>query len=455
MEPIGNLSVKFTASDFVRHHDITDTAEPVFDDSFVPSGRVDSQISFSGEKSVRKQSQLLADPKDSVAFIKSFNRKLGLSPEDTAKKNELMKDSVLAFYRATPPLFYNDIFGVYSEKSSLLPHPPEVTVNGDIHIGNFGIVKSSSGESVWGMNDFDQCAKGSPELDLERFASSLVLKARDLQLDGSQQKKLVDIFSKVYCDTVFSAASGEKTPQPYLTHSSSTGAVKKLIEKSSQKDHKEFLKKYTSAVDGKLAFAYDDELCPVAPETRKKAEGALKSCVTGSAEKLSFNIFDVCEKKDSGGSSFGLKRYWVLASYDKNPLPVIVEVKQLMPSAVIDRSGDLSKADGKSIFDGQKTLGGLQNDLSGYTNIDGFSYLVRERESVKATVKLSKVDDFEKLSELASQSAKVIAGSHCCKKGNAKLITDWIGGKSSVLSERLADFAVLYAGQAEADFKEF
>jgi len=453
MDSISNISSNFIVCDLSKEQNIVSIKEEYLTDSFVPSDNYN--ISFTASQPKQLKTHLPECPKKSVEFINDFNKKLGLSAKDIVKKDALMRDSVLSFYRATPALFFNDIFGSYSEKSSLLPNPPAIVINGDTHIGNFGIVKSPEGKAIWGINDFDQSAKGSPEWDLARLASSLALKAREIKLNESDQKKLVEIFSKTYCDTVFSIESGKALPQPYLTHSSSEGAVKKLIEKSSEKEHKDLLIKYTSAADGKLIFKYDNELHPVSQKIREKAENALKSFETDPKEKHTFNIFDVCEKKDSGGSSYGLKRYWVLAANDKNPIPVIIELKQLMPSSVIDRSGDLSKADGKSILDGQKSLGGLQNKLSGYTSIDGCTYLVREREAVKATVNLSKIDNFEKLSQLACQSAKTLAGSHCNEKGNSKLISDWIGGENKTLSSKLADFAILYAQQTEANFKEF
>lgn len=455
MDHINTFSTNFKILDLGRTHNTSDKKEYNLTDSFISSSNIRDDISVYSKICGNSETNLPADPQKSVEFINYFNKKLGLSSEDIAGKDALMRESALSFYRASPPLFYNDIFDAYSEKASLLPNPPDITINGDIHIGNFGIVKSASGENVWGMNDFDQSAKGSPEWDLERFTASLVIKAREISLDDSEQKKLVESFVNTYCNTVDSIAAGKEVPKPYLTESSSDGAVKKLIKKSSEKDPKEFLKKYTSVEQGKLVFKYNDELLPVSTSVREKVESALNKIKTNSPQEHPFNIFDICEKKGSGGSSFGLDRYWVLASDGDNPLPIIMELKQLMPSAVIDRSGDLSKADGKSIIEGQKSLGGIQNSLSAYTNIDGFSYLVKEREYVRDTVNLSKINNYEELSKLTVQSAKVIAGSHCAETGNEKLISDWIGGKNSLMSSKLIDFALLYATQTNANFKEF
>ena len=389
--------------------------------------------------------KLLSNPNNGKNFMSSFNNKIKLSSDDISKKENLMKKNVLAFYRACPHLFYSDIFSYYKDSAKLLPNPPSVTINGDIHIGNFGTLKLSKNQVAWGMNDFDLACTGSPEWDLERYAVSLILQAKEMKLSEEQQKELVTEFSDIYFDTSIKIYKEKKTTVPYLTENNSSGSINKLIKKSKAKKQLDFLEKYAELKY--LDYKFNDkELIPITPQLTDTICSLLKRNFKDIKK-----IYCVSEKKDSGGSTYGLKRYWALVSTER--LPIILELKQILPNPTIDLTGDLAKADGKLILNAQKELGGIRNRFSSYTSIDGYSYIIREREAASGDVSLKKLD-YEELKELNHQCAIVIAYAHCYEQKNCKALANWLKDKQ-MLSSKLYKFSCLYANQTEIYFNNF
>lgn len=390
---------------------------------------------------------------NATRYIHGVNHNLGLSPADAREKNALMRKSPLRYYRATPGLFFRDIFFAYRNGSQLLPAPPRIPINGDLHIGNFGVVKDADGTPCWGINDFDQSSEGSPEWDLERFAVSLVLQADFME--KQQQAELVKYFARSYCTAVRQISESQRKPSqkiPYLYAESSEGAVKKLLEKAAKKTQEDLLKKYTCSEKGDPEFLTGGELYAVGAPVEEEILKALKKSETASGLT---EILDIAEKKGGGGSSYGLTRYWILAKPAHEKPPVILEMKKLTVPAAEDQNFNTKSADGRKIFERQAALGGVQNPFTGYTEIGGEAYLIREREAVKDDLNLKKADTPGALAEIAGACALVLAKAHCYEKDNAQAVAAWIGNGQITLADRLAAFALQYAAQTKTNYEEF
>ncbi|MGV8121848.1 MAG: DUF2252 family protein [Candidatus Xenobiia bacterium LiM19] len=449
-----------------------DEAAPAHSDTFSRSGRpepslIPSPLKTAGAETLagmeKASSALPSDPKEAAAFLHKFNENLGLSPELLKEKYELMKKDTLSFLRATPALFIQDMKGPYSDSSRLLPRKaPLMTIDGDLHIGNFGTFKDKDGTVTWGLNDQDQAGPGSPEWDLIRLSASLVLLGRQNGLSKDEQDGLVKTLAKKYCRSVKSISEGNVSDSASLAHSETHGAIKKLISKAAESTQKDMLDKYTTSTDpGVCHFKNTSELKAVTPGEKDGVVSSLRDyekTIDCSSDGVThpLQVIDVHQKLGSGGSSYGLRRYWVLVNGESaGDRPVILELKQLLTPAVIDHTGDLSKADGLSMVDSQKKLGGYTNPLTGHTRIDGRSYLVREREAAKDTLSLEELTDSEDLDTVTSQTALVVARAHGHTESQAKALSKWIGSDEKLLKEKLIDIATRYADQTEADYRAF
>ncbi len=447
--------------------DVEETAQ-VHGDSFTRSGKPEPSLIPSPLKTVTTESPSPMDKassssKETAAYLHQFNENLGLSPELLKEKYALMKSDALSFLRATPALFVRDMKGVYSDSAQLLPRKaPEMTVDGDLHIGNFGTFKHRDGKIAWGVNDQDQAGQGSPELDLIRLSTSLILLGRKNGLSTDEQGELVKTLAKKYCKSVSSISEGNVSGSASLTHSESHGPVKKLIKKAGEITQKDMLEKFTTSTDSKIYhFKNTKELKAVTTEEKGTVTASLndyEETIERSSDGVAhpLQIIDVHQKLGSGGSSYGLKRYWVLVKGEsEGDKPVILELKQLLTPAVVDQEGDLSKADGKAMVESQKKLGGYTNPLTGYTKLDGRSYLVREREAAKHTLSLEDLTTSEDLDKVTSQAGHVLARAHGHTESQAKALSKWIGNDEELLKDKLLNIATRYADQTEADYKAF
>ena len=409
----------------------------------------------------RAAAGLVRDPGLAVSFVQRFDAQEGLPPERLAGKEALLRQDARSFFSANPALFYADLNGAFADKKALLGRPaPRLVIDGDAHLGNFGTFRGADGHTVWGLNDFDQAGTGSPEWDLERLATSAVLAARQAGLDKDAQKALVQDIGRHYFGAVQALAKAKKPGSAPLGAREASGPVRDLIDASEAVKRGDFLAKWVEGSDAQgWRFLQTKELRPVTPERAAQLETALRGYergVAGGAKAaVPLRILATAEKLGSGGSSFGLNRYYVLvANADPSKKPVVLEVKQLLPSPLPKQDADLHRADADQVVGDQQTLGSAPNPLTGAATLDGYSYLVRELEPEKARVAVDKLGSGD-LTKLCEQAAEVLARSHAQVPGQAAAIQAWVKDDATKAAGSLWDFARSYADQAEADFAAF
>ena len=398
----------------------------------------------------------LRDPAKAAAFVRDFDGRLGLAGNVLKARDAHMTESALAFFQANPALFHSDL-----SRAGLSDlgegTPPQIPIDGDSHLANFGAFRGADGHSRFGINDFDQGGLGSPERDLARLAASTVLAARQAGLGKPEQTELVRELGKAYFAQIHDAAAHRGTPAT-LDAGSASGPVKDLLAKSEGNKRKELLGKLVDAPDATSPrFKLGAELVAVSPADAKAITAGLadygRARSKDAKAQLPLQVLDLVKKEGSGGSSFGLPRYYALVKGQEGKLPVVLEVKLCLPSPLDGKPVDLSRSSAASVLKSQQALGGLQNPLTGEARIGGKSFLVRELEPEKERLTPEKQSPKDLLS-LSRQAAMALARSHC-QGGRADALDAWAGGKSKGAVERLTSFATGYADQAEADYAFF
>ncbi|MCE1247216.1 MAG: DUF2252 domain-containing protein [Firmicutes bacterium] len=402
--------------------------------------------------------KMLRDPEKSVGFNHEYNKALGLKPDDLKAKYDMMKEDVFSFYRITNALFYNDIHGDYAGASSLCSKPaPEIYITGDAHWMNLGTYRGADGEAVWGFDDFDQATKGSPEWDLERLAVSAALALREQGGSREEEAELVKKIGKKYIDVVSDVADTGEIHPCYLKADETHNPIKDAIKDAGSVDRKKFLKKILDPDSKAPRFVSNEKIQPVTLDEAADVKKGLEEYQSRLGSDLPIakpvKVLDIARKLGSGGSSYGLDRYYVLVAADKVwKEPFVLEIKQLLPSAVNDQSGNLDAANGKEIVDNIRKTGGKANPLTGYTTVGGKACLVRELEPEKAKVDPGELKHYDELETYFTQAAKVMAYSHCQSKTEARNLRVWIGDEHKQMMKNLESFAMVYADQVEADF---
>ncbi|NTX55519.1 DUF2252 family protein [Myxococcus sp. CA039A] len=401
-------------------------------------------------------STLRRAPGQAVTFSQDFHARLDLPPARLEEKLALMRERPSSFFRMMPALFHADLRGPYFAEARLVDRPaPRIPVVGDAHVGNLGTFRGPEGKPVWGLNDFDQAGRGSPEVDLTRMATSAVLTARESGLSSKEQEVILRAFADAYFSTLESLAGGAENPGAFLTKKEATGPVDDLLGDANDTSREALVKKHARMEGPDAAsFRTSDTLKSVSPAKQREVRAALAdslAALTGRQDiALPPRVLDVAQRLDAGGSSYGLERYWVLArAADPKAPPVLLELKELLAPSV--ESPPLP-ADGSAVVDAQRRLSSHANPLTGATRMGGRAFLVRELEPEKAKLGDGALTGKKDLVSVFTQVGQVLARAHGATPKQARELRSWVGDDAAQATGRLSAFARAYADQVRADW---
>ncbi len=395
------------------------------------------------------------EPALAALYVDRYSRQLGLDERTLKQRLAVMASEVLGFYRANPALFLIDARALLA-RGGLLPRPaPLLPVALDAHVGNFGTFRGADGRVVWGLNDFDQAGIGSPELDLLRLGTSVTLLAREANDDPSEQREVVRRAAAAYFDELeLLVAAGMALPAS-ICEPEASGPVKELIRETGTDDS--MRRRMGELVKGDREPKLEGSgLAPVDLQTRAEVEEGLREYVARlppGALPSPLRV-EVKRRLGAGGSSFGLDRLVAMVQGpDPKAKPVLLELKQLLPSPFDSLTGALSKADPAKVIRFQQALGGFANPLTGEARISGRPFLVRELEPVKSSLGQAALNTSRELESVAEQAGRVLARAHAQTPERARALQAWVGGGAAAAGERLVELASLEEQQVRADFK--
>lgn len=397
----------------------------------------------------------LRNPQDGAAFMDKFQKEVGLPADIQAIKDKLIVSSPAKFLRVNPALFYVDLKGPYAGLSQLLDRPsPTITIDGDAHLGNFGTVRAADGSTIWGLNDYDMAGKGKAEWDLERLATSLILMGHDGKLSETDAQSCIKHMAAAYCTEMAKFDDKNRPTNAGIKQGDADGPVAKLIDKSTKHSQAHMLDKFAvSGPDGYTKLQRNAELLDSTPEDRTKIGELLKGYekTLGATPGLQrpLEMLDLACRVESGGSTYGLHRYYGLFKGTDGE-PRILEIKQELPTAPEQATGDLKQANAEHIFSAMKAAGGTPDPMMGYATMDGTAYFIREREKEKGTLDLTDLSASDWKS-VAEQAGTALAKAHAHQPGAATAINHWIGKDQDTFIANLQKFAKVYAQQTRDD----
>ncbi|MBS2039297.1 DUF2252 family protein [bacterium] len=395
---------------------------------------------------------LARSPQEGVDFVNQFNSELELPQDVLLRRNQLTVSSPSRFFRVNPALFYKDVMGCYFEMSNLLDRKaPEIIIGGDCHLGNLGTMRAPDGTCFWGINDFDMAGRGSPEDDLERMATSLMLMGLG-RLKPAEADQLVAGMAGAYLQELSRLAHSDSAPLCGIRANEARGEVAELIARQAQARQEDLLEKFTHHHHQKLKR--NEELRDVEEPEASHLRAFLQHYDQDQGPtpdlKRPLEVLDIARKMESGGSTYGLNRYFILVS-GHGQHPRILELKQELPTAPEQSTGDLEQANAEHIFTGMAALGGIFDPTMAYCTIDGDAYYMRERQREKGSLEPDKFASLQQWRDLSEQAAVALARAHAHQSGVAHAICDWVGGDQDLLISRLQHFARVYTEQTVQD----
>ncbi|MCC5627885.1 DUF2252 domain-containing protein [Nostoc sphaeroides CHAB 2801] len=150
-------------------------------------------------------------------------------PQELATKMQKMTASPFAFYRGTAHIFYRDIQTLPSS-GFVNSSTSAIWLEGDMHLQNLGGMRDSNDNNVFDTTDFDEAYLGPYIWDLRRMAVSILLAARENNLNSSDAQDIVRNFLDAYLNKM-SDFKGTNDELSYRLESGNTnGVVKDLNE---------------------------------------------------------------------------------------------------------------------------------------------------------------------------------------------------------------------------------
>lgn len=317
------------------------------------------------------------------------------SADDTAAKFEKLSGSLFSFFRGTALLFYRDMAG---EDAWM----PTVLTLGDVHPGNFGVMPNADNVPIFGVNDFDEAHYAPFTWDLKRGAVGFMVGA---EVEGgygtSKQRKIAESFVEGYLDAMESFTTRTSDEEREMREDNAPKLIRKLIESARSTPRSEWLADDYHDEHGR-GLRSDDELVPVSSRT-EEFQKILNRLVADNeisvpARAGQMRVKDVAERKGQGTASLGLPRYYLLvegANADGTD-DLVIELKRARRSALsglVPPTEYALGSDGERIVHAQSVQLVRGDVFYGHTEIDGESFMSRERAPFRDDIDL---DDLSK-----------------------------------------------------------
>jgi uncharacterized protein (DUF2252 family) len=387
-----------------------------------------------------------ADRADPVATVLASN--VGREERLIPLRMGRMAASPFAFLRGACSVMAGDL-------ASTPISGPQVMIDGDAHINNFGLYGTPQRDVVIDINDFDEATVG---LDAEERRAAVMRCVGGYSLNA---QRLMN-FGILETWSLFAYAEVERN-EPTLKQAGIQignkfrAVAKKMLAKARRTHNDALLQKVARRqADGGWRFVEDPPILTTLDEaTRQKVIASLVDYAETLAPEYRimlhrYSVVDVCHRV-VGVGSVGLRAYLVLLFGNGDNDPLFLQVKEAAAPAhspylpaVVYRTNH----EGRRVVAAQRALQSLGDPLLGYTTIDSRHYFVRQMKNLKASMPIEFLTG-EPFEFWGWVCGVLLARAHA-RTGDIATIAGYIG-KSDAFANALAEFAEAYGNQTERD----
>ncbi|WP_374380487.1 DUF2252 family protein [Dongia sp.] len=216
-------------------------------------------------------------------------------------KQRKMRQSAFAWYRGTGEEFYRQWL-----KPVLRLKAPNVWLNGDLHLENFGTYRGDNRLTYFDIGDFDDACRGPAVIDLLRFLTSIILSAPELGIGRGDAVELA-----AHGLARYQAALRDGKPR-WLERRTARGAIGDLLQDLERRSQADLLAKRTTVKGGRRQLRFDTgKAMRLEADEEKKVRAALKQFAKRRAHPEFFEVLDVAQRV-AGLGALGRPRYVVL-----------------------------------------------------------------------------------------------------------------------------------------------
>jgi uncharacterized protein (DUF2252 family) len=361
-----------------------------------------------------------------------------------------------------------------------------VQLCGDAHLANFGLYGSPERELLFDVNDFDETLPGPFEWDMKRLAASFVLASRGNGLgeDVARETALAAVRSyrehmTAYAemhelDVWYSHIAADELLEMVHSATADKAAVKKAGKHEVKAQTKFAEKTFTKArsrtslqAAGKLSEVTDGsrrivEQPPLIMHLAELSENEAATSLFGQYKETleddrrqlldRFAVVDVA-RKVVGVGSVGTRCIIVLLLGRDTDDPLFLQVKEA-GSAVLEPYLGKSKFahHGHRVVAGQRLMQAASDIFLGWMTgkPGGRHFYWRQLRDMKGSIEVERLKA-PGLEILATVCGWTLARAHA-RSGHRIAIAAYLGVNDR-FEQAIADFALLYAGQAEKDYE--
>jgi uncharacterized protein (DUF2252 family) len=386
----------------------------------------------------------------------------GRQPELVPLRIARMCCSPFAFYRGAAAVMAKDL-----EKTPVTGI--HVTIDGDAHLGNFGLYGTPQRDVVFDLNDFDETVIGPWEWDLKRLTASVNVAARENGLNRRERDAAVRRCVTGYVfnmnrletmgilDTWYLHSYPSQHDSLIRTDTKIDAVVRKSIAKAEGQTNVTFLSKVAEKLSsGRWQFREDPPiLTRVDQKTRLAVIDALHRYAPTLPRERQFmlskyRVIDVAHRV-VGIGSVGTRAYLVLLFGNGETDPLFLQVKEAVSPAhepyVPDNLTEFSHQ-GKRVVVGQRILQASSDVMLGWTNIGRRDFYVRQMKNMKGSIPLEWLSG-STFNFYGWACGALLARAHA-RVGDSATIAGYCG-KPNVLGDSLALWAEAYADQTVLD----
>jgi uncharacterized protein (DUF2252 family) len=385
-----------------------------------------------------------------------------------------MSASPFAFYRGSAALMAADL--APQARTGLT-----VQLCGDAHLSNFGLFGSPERELLFDVNDFDETLPGPFEWDLKRLAASFVLASRSngfaetvarecaLAAVRSYREHMTTyaemrdldvwyshIVAEDFLETVRAARSAKAAKRKAAQ--SQMKVAERTLAKARTHDSLQAAGKLTEAVDGSRRIVDQPPLVMhlegLDEPGRVHALFAQYKATLEDDRRTLLDRFEIADiaRKVVGVGSVGTRCLIVLLLGRDSDDPLFLQVKEAGPSVLEPHLGRSRFTHaGHRVVAGQRLMQAASDIFLGWMTgkPEGRHFYWRQLHDMKGSIdtELLKASGLETLATLCGWT---LARAHA-RSGQRIAIAAYLG-VSSRFDQAIADFAVIYADQAEKDY---
>jgi len=343
---------------------------------------------------------------------------------------------------------------------------------GDMHVSNFGVYASAERQLMFGINDFDETFPGPWEWDLKRLAASAAVVARQLggkddtaadaarHITRSYRQHMREYARMGYLQTWYATIEEKEVLAAISAEARRRG--EKLIAKARQRTNTQVLEKMADLVDDQhriveqrpfiVRETHTEDGQPVSEALDDFLQSYLESLGWDRRRLLErYQIIDVA-RKVVGVGSVGTRCWVILMKGLDDGDPLFLQIKEAQPSVLrphAPRAAPFAN-EGHRVVAGQRMIQGSPDIFLGWGELRGVHFYVRQLRDMKGGTEFREGrTDLDTLPDYCHLCGWALALAHA-KSGDAATIAGYVG-KSEVLDDALASFALAYADQTERD----